>query len=161
VSKILSTVRTALPAVAACAITLGGLYGWTASGAAGCPADIGVTDARILLPFGDGEQTAAVFRLRNTGGADDDLVAVTSPETGRALLAHTVVHAGGGSMSMTDSATVPARGTLTMSPFGLDVMVNRPPRLRPGQLVPFVLHFRDSTPVRVAAVVVRPQDATS
>lgn len=159
--KIPTAVRTVLPTIAACAITLGGLSAWTASGAAGSPADVGVTDASVILPTDDGEQTAAVFQLRNTGGADDDLIGVSSPEIGAVRLTHTVDHAGAGSMSMTASATVPAHGTLTMTPFGLDVMVDRPPRLRVGQLVPFVLRFRGSPPLRIAAVVVRPQDATS
>lgn len=155
-----SALRAAAPAVVACAVTLGGLTAWTAAGSAGRPADIGVTDARVLLPSQDGEQTAAVFQLRNTGGADDDLVSVTSADTGPDRLTRTVVRAGAGVMSMTTSATVPAHGTLGMSPFGLDVMVDHLPRLRPGQLLPFVLHFRDSSAIRVAAVVVRPQDAT-
>jgi copper(I)-binding protein len=158
VTKIPSVLKTVVPIIAACAVTLGGLSAWTASGAAGRPADIGVTDARVLLPTG--EQTAALFQLRNTGGAPDDLIAVTSPDTGTAQLTHTVIRGGAGSMSMTGFATVPAHGTLAMNPFGLDVMVDRPPRLRPGQLVPFVLHFRDSPSLQVAAVVVRPQDAT-
>lgn len=44
---------------------------------------------------------------------------------------------------------------------GLDVMVRQPPRLGAGELVPFVLHFRDSAPLTAAAVVVRPADAGS
>ncbi len=157
--KTLRALRSALPALVGCAVTLGVLTAWTAAGGAGRPADIGVTDARLILPFDPGGRTAAVFQLRNTGGADDDLVSVTSPWTGPARLAHTVVRDGAGSMGMVDAATVPAHGVLGMSPFGLDVMVDAPRGARPGQLVPFVLHFRDSPPQQVAAVVVRPQDA--
>ncbi|MEU6173620.1 copper chaperone PCu(A)C [Streptantibioticus parmotrematis] len=155
-----SALRSALPAVAACAVTLGGLTAWTTAGGAGSPAAIGVTDARLILPSDPGAETAVVFQLRNTGGADDDLVSVTSPRTGPVRLAHTVVRGGAGSMAMVDAATVPAHGTLIMSPFGLDAMVDAPRGLHLGQLVPFALHFRDGPPQRVAAVVVRPQDAT-
>lgn len=156
--KIVPALRAAVPALAACAVALGGLTAWTAIGAAGRPACLGVTDARVILPFGGDAQTAAFFQLRNTGGSDDDLVAVTSPDTGHAQLAHTFVRAGTGTMAMAASATVPAHGTLSMSPYGLDVMVDldHPPRLRAGELVPFVLHFRDSGSIRIAAVVVRP-----
>ncbi|WP_158288197.1 copper chaperone PCu(A)C [Streptomyces sp. ICBB 8177] len=159
-AAVATSLRSALPAVAACAVTLGGLTAWTTLGGAGSPAAVGVTDARLIMPADPGGQTAVVFQLRNTGGADDDLVSVTSPRTGPVRLAHTVVRDGAGSMAMVDAATVPAHGTLTMSPFGLDAMVDAPHGLSLGQLVPFVLHFRDSPPQRIAAVVVRPQDAT-
>ncbi|MFJ2595186.1 hypothetical protein [Streptomyces erythrochromogenes] len=43
-----------------------------------------------------------------------------------------------------------------MSPFGVDVMVKVEERWQPGQVVPFVLHFRHSEPVETIAIVVRP-----
>ncbi|MEK8173512.1 copper chaperone PCu(A)C [Streptomyces sp. M19] len=114
-----------------------------------------VAEARLLLPSNP-DATAAFFRLRNRGGADDALVRVTSPATGRAMLSRRVVRAGAGSMRMVSSAALPAHGTLRMSASGLDVMVQDPPPLRAGDRVPFVLHFRDSAPLRVMARVVRP-----
>ncbi|MEU1623870.1 copper chaperone PCu(A)C [Streptomyces sp. NPDC020096] len=152
-----SALRAVLIPVTACAVGLGGLTAWTTSGAAGRPAHLGVTDARVLLPSGDGEATAAIFQLRNDGDADDDLVRVTSEDTGQVMLARTVVRDGGGRMSMQRAATVPAHGWLQMTPFGLDAMVDNPPRLRVGDLVPFTLYFRDRAPVRIAAVVVSPE----
>ncbi len=149
-----------MPVTAACAVTLGGLTAWAASGAAGRPANVHVTNARLILPFVTGDQTAALFRLTNPGASGDELTAVTSPETGPARLGRSVVRSGAGTMSMLPSVEVPAHGTLSMSPQGLDVMVDDPRPLHVGQRVPFVLYFRDSGPVRVTAVVVRPQDAT-
>ncbi|MFC0602805.1 copper chaperone PCu(A)C [Streptomyces palmae] len=154
----LSATRAALVPVLACALTLGGLWAWTAAGAAGSPADPQVTGARLLLPSNP-EATAAFFDIRNRGGADDVLLRVTSPTTGTAMLSRTVERDGAGTMRMMPSLPLPAGGTVRMSPTGVDVMVNQPPAtLREGDLVPFVLHFRDSGRLRVNAVVVRAGD---
>ncbi|MEU2872534.1 copper chaperone PCu(A)C [Streptomyces olivoreticuli] len=152
---VVATARAALVPVLACAVALGGLCAWTASGAAGRPTAIEVEDPRVLLPFGT-DDTAAFFRLRNDGDVDDELVGVDAPTAGRAMLSRTVVENGAGSMRMVPSAPVPAGGTLEMSPHGLDVMVSSPPRLRLGDRLPLTLHFRESGPVKVEAVVVRP-----
>ncbi|SPE48281.1 hypothetical protein SNS2_0366 [Streptomyces netropsis] len=155
--RLVETAFSALVPVVACAVTLGGLVAWTASGEAGRPAGVTVEEGRMLLPFGT-DDSAAFFRVRNTGDKDDELIGVEAPTAGgRAMLSRTVVKNGAGSMGMVDSATVPARGTLEMSPHDLDVMVSAPPRgLRVGDRVPFVLRFRESGTVRAEAVVVRP-----
>ncbi|MFI9204293.1 copper chaperone PCu(A)C [Streptomyces sp. NPDC053048] len=153
--NVLRAVRAALVPVTACAVALGGLTAWTASGAAGRPASVTVEDGRVLLPFGI-DPTAAMFRLRNTGDVDDELVGVDVPTAGGAMLSRTVVKNGAGSMKMVRSATVPARGTVEMSPHSLDVMVYRPPKLQVGERLPVVLRFRESGVVRAEAVVVRP-----
>ncbi|MBB4895255.1 hypothetical protein FHS39_004322 [Streptomyces olivoverticillatus] len=154
-SPLMRTLRAALVPVAACAVALGGLGAWTASGAASHPAAVTVEDARVLVPFGT-DDTAAFFRLRNTGDVADELVGVDVPTAGRAMLSRTVVKDGAGSMRMVTEAPLPAHGTLEMSPHGLDVMVTSPPRLRVGDRLPVVLHFRESGAVRAEAVVVRP-----
>lgn len=153
--SLLRTARAALVPVAACAVALGGLTAWTASGAAGRPASVTVEDARVLVPFGT-DDTAAFFRLRNAGDTDDELVGIDVPSARGAMLSRVVDKNGAGTMRMVHSATVPAHDTLTMSPHGLDVMVSGPPRLRVGDRLPFVLRFRESGEVRAEAVVVRP-----
>ncbi|PNE30120.1 hypothetical protein AF335_30600 [Streptomyces eurocidicus] len=146
--------RAALVPLLAAAVTLGGLGAWTLSGAAARPATVTVDDARILLPFG-ADDTAAFFRIRNTGDVADELVDVDVPDAGGTMLSRTVVERGAGSMRMLTSVPVPAGGTLEMSPHGLDVMVVRPPRLRLGERLPVTLRFRESGAVRVEALVVR------
>ncbi|QKV91536.1 copper chaperone PCu(A)C [Streptomyces sp. NA02950] len=154
-----SLLRAAPAPVVACALTLVGLVAWTVTGAAGSPADVHVTRARVLLPSNP-DATAAFFDLRNTGGADDELLCVTTPLTDRAMLSRRVVRRGAGSMRMVSSARIAAHGTLRMSAEELDVMLRPAPRrLRAGDRVPFVLHFRESGRVRVAAVAVRPGTA--
>ncbi|MEU4212570.1 copper chaperone PCu(A)C [Streptomyces sp. NPDC026206] len=152
--SLISAGRAALVPLVACAVALGGLTAWTASGAAGRPAAVTVEDARVLVPFGI-ENTAAMFRLRNAGDADDELIGVDVPSAGGAMLSRTVVKNGAGSMRMVPSATVPARGTLKMTPHGLDIMVYRPPQVRVGDRLPFVLRFRESGTIRAEATVVR------
>ena len=108
------------------------------------------------------EATAAFFDLRNTGGAEDELLRVTTPLADSAMLSRRIVRRGAGSMRMVSSARVPARTTLRMSAEELDVMLRPAPgRLRAGDRVPFVLHFRESGRVRVEAVAVRPGTAVA
>lgn len=153
----LTAARAALVPVAASVLTLAGLSVWTAMGAAGSPAEPVVTRARVLLPTNP-DATAAFFDIRNRGGADDELLKVTSPATGRTMLSRVVVRNGAGTMRMLPSVPLPAGETLRMSTANVDVMVDDPPSVREGDKMPFVLHFRDSGRVPVDAVVVHPGD---
>ncbi|KNB49947.1 copper chaperone PCu(A)C [Streptomyces caatingaensis] len=157
---LLRTAKAALVPVAACAVTLGGLGAWTASGAAGRPAEVSVEDARVLVPFGT-DDTAAFVRIRNDGDGDDELLSVEAPSAGRAMLSRTVVRAGAGTMRMLPSVPVPAHGTVEMSPHGTDIMISAPPRLRAGERLPLVLRFRESGTVRTEAVAVPAGSAAS
>ncbi|MFF9897657.1 copper chaperone PCu(A)C [Streptomyces longispororuber] len=154
--------RGVLPAVLApvlaCAVSLCGLSAWVATGAAGGPARISVTDGRVFLPYGSAAETAAFFRIANTGDSADVLLSVRSPEADDVMLSRTVEHEGANveSMRMVDSAPVPAGRRITMEPDGLDVMLRPRRPLRLGDAMPFVLRFRHSGEVRVTAVVVRP-----
>ncbi|QDQ14190.1 copper chaperone PCu(A)C [Streptomyces spectabilis] len=148
----------ALAPVVAAALTLGGLSAWVAAGAAGGPARISVTDGRVFLPYGSVAETAAFFRITNSGDSDDVLESVRSPQAVDVMLSRTVEREGANveSMRMVESATVPAGRRITMKPDGLDVMLRPERALRLGAEVPFVLRFRHSGEVRVTAVVVRP-----
>lgn len=62
-----------------------------------------------------------------------------------------------------DSVGIPARGSLAMSPQGVDLTVSAPAGKQSwsaGDLVPFTLEFRHSGRVKVLAVVVRPGSAS-
>ncbi|KUF16609.1 MULTISPECIES: copper chaperone PCu(A)C [Streptomyces] len=146
-----------LAPVVACAVALSGLSAWVAAGAAGGPARIAVGDARVFLPYGGKTETAAFFRITNSGESGDTLLSVASPEADDVMLSRTVERAGNvESMRMVDSAAVPARSVVRMTPEGLDVMLSPRRPLRLGDEVPFVLRFRHGGDVRVRAVVVRP-----
>ncbi|MFI9722206.1 copper chaperone PCu(A)C [Streptomyces sp. NPDC052396] len=151
----LRALRAALVPLGACALTLGGLGAWTASGAAGHPAEVTASGARVLLPFGT-DDTAAFVRLRNNGDEDDRLLDVDAPSADGAMLSRTVTRNAVSHMEMVQSAVIRAHGSLTMSPHDLDIMITRPPRLRLGDRLPLVLTFARSGVVRVTAEVVRP-----
>ncbi|MCX4694761.1 copper chaperone PCu(A)C [Streptomyces sp. NBC_01408] len=155
--RLRGTFPAAAAPVIACLAALCGLTAWATAGAAGTPPRIEIGAARVFLPFADKENTAAFFQIHNRGGADDELVSVTSPAVERAMLSrHAGTGTGADTMAMTGPVTVPAGGTVAMSPFGLDVMVRVRARWQLGEAVPFVLHFRRSGPVEVVAFVVRP-----
>lgn len=143
----------------ACVLALAGLTQWTAAGAAGRPPALTVSDPHVFLPYNDNPQTAAFFTVTNTGGADDQLLSVTSPAASEAMLSlHRNNGDGADSMGMTDSATVAAGSRLTMSPYDLDVMVTlkNGTRWREGDAVKFTLHFRHAGSLAAVATVVRP-----
>ncbi|MGW6909869.1 copper chaperone PCu(A)C [Streptomyces sp. NPDC054940] len=156
--RIADGLLAALAPIAACSVALGALTTWVNSGSAGGPARVAVTEGRVFLPFGDVRDTAAFFRITNTGGADDRLLKVTSSAVGgEATLSRHRMTSGRMAYAQTvDSARVPAGDGLAMSPFGLDVTLRAKPGWRAGDLVPFTLHFEHGGRVEVSAVVVRP-----
>ncbi|MEV5981164.1 copper chaperone PCu(A)C [Streptomyces sp. NPDC052114] len=147
----------ALAPVTACAVALGALAAWAGSGAAGSPPRVEVAPGTLYLPYGDRTETAAFFRVANSGGADDRLTSVTSPALDDVVLGrHAAAGEGSATMRMVGSAAVPAREGLTMSPHGLDVMARVRTPLKEGDRIPFVLTFRHGGRIATEAVVVRP-----
>lgn len=156
--RLTDALLAAVAPVAACSLALGGLTTWVGTGRAGSPARITVSNARVLLPYGDSTETAAFFDIANAGGADDRLVKVTSSRTGGGitLSGHRGSGEGAASKADVDSAVVPAGRVLSMAPHGLDVSLRAGSGWRAGDLVPFILHFERSGAVEVLAVVTRP-----
>ncbi|MER5940139.1 copper chaperone PCu(A)C [Streptomyces sp. NPDC001928] len=156
--RIADGLLAALAPIAACGVALGGLTTWVGSGNAGSPARIAVAEGRVFLPYGDAQDTAAFFRITNSGGADDRLLKVTSPEVrGEATLSrHRMMSGNAASARTVDSARVPAGGGLAMSPYGLDVTLRADPAWQAGTYVPFTLHFERGGRIEVQAVAVRP-----
>jgi copper(I)-binding protein len=158
--RLTDTLLAALAPVAACSVALGGLTTWVGSGGAGRPARIEVTSGRVFLPYGDSRDTAAFFRISNSGGAEDRLVAVTSSAVdGMALSRHRTTAGGVAYRQPVGSAAVPAREGLVMSPHGVDVTVRARAGWHAGDLVPFTLRFQRSGRIKVVAVVVHPDDS--
>ncbi|MFE9219284.1 copper chaperone PCu(A)C [Streptomyces lavendulae] len=148
--------------VIACLAVLCGLTAWTATGAAGTPPRIAVDDGRVLLPSAGEEDTSAFFRITNLGGAEDELVAVTSPAVERAVPVRDRSGTGTGAAAPDTAGPVrvPAGGAVDMSPLGtgptVRVKVKAGERWQAGQVVPFVLHFRHGKPVGTLAIAIRP-----
>ncbi|MFD5569736.1 copper chaperone PCu(A)C [Streptomyces cadmiisoli] len=158
--RLTESLRAALAPVAACGIALGALAAWTLVGNAGEGASIEVSQGRVFLPSSESGDTAAFFRIDNTGGMDDRLTRVTS--TGSlgepTLSTHRMTDGSAAYPETVDFVTIPAGGSLPMSPFGLDITVRAKAGWRTGDLVRFTLYFENSGPIRTQAVVVLPGD---
>ncbi|MFF4749439.1 copper chaperone PCu(A)C [Streptomyces sp. NPDC002514] len=156
--RVTDTLLAALVPVAACGVALGGLTTWVRTGNAGSPPRIAVTDGRVWLPFGNIRETSAYFRITNSGGADDRLLKVTSSAVAGApvLSRHRMLDGNSAIGQQIQSAVTPAGDTLAMSPDSLNVEVRARPDWRPGDVVPFTLHFEHVGAVEVQAVVQRP-----
>ncbi|WP_037683209.1 copper chaperone PCu(A)C [Streptomyces griseus] len=156
--RLADTLLAALAPVAACGVALAGLTAWTSSGNAGTPARIAVTDAHVFLPYGNTRDTAAFFRITNSGGADDRLLKVTmsGADGDTSLSRHRMTNGRAAYAETVGSAEVPAGGSLAMSPSGLDVTLRAKAGWREFDFVPFTLHFQHSGPVKALAIVVRP-----
>lgn len=156
--RLTDTLLAALAPVAACSLALAGLTTWAGSGNAGSPARIAVTSGRVLPPYGDTQDTAGFFRTSNSGGAEARLVDITSSalDGDITLTRHRTTGGGVAHRAPVDSAVVAARGSLAMTPHGLDVTLRSGARWRAGDLVRFTLHFQRSGWIRVVAVMVRP-----
>ncbi len=157
--RLTDTLLAALAPVAACGLALGGLSTWTAYGNAGSPPRIEVTAGKVFLPSGDTPDTAAFFRITNSGGSADRLLKVTSAEAGEGtptLSRHVMTSSNAASDQTVASVAVPAGDSLAMAPDGLDVIVPAKAGRRSGDLVSFTLYFEHSGAVKTLAVVVRP-----
>ncbi|MEW2565909.1 copper chaperone PCu(A)C [Streptomyces sp. NPDC047070] len=151
------TLLAALAPAAASVLALGGLSMWTVLGNVGSPARIVVTGGRLFLPTGDTPETAAFFRITNTGGSADRLLKVTATGAGATTLSrHRMTAARSASARTVTSVPVPAGASISMSPNSLDVIVPVDADWRIGDLVTFTLHFERSGAVRSDAVVDRP-----
>ncbi|MBZ3905525.1 MULTISPECIES: copper chaperone PCu(A)C [Streptomyces] len=156
--RLTDTLLAAVAPVVVCALALSGLTLWTVYGNAGTPPRIAVTEGRVFLPTGDTPQTAAFFRVTNSGGSADRLVKVTSADVDGpgSLSRHRMTGTASAVAETVASVAVPAGGTLAMTPTGLDVIVPVNTDWRFGDLVDFTLHFEHSGAVRALAVVDRP-----
>jgi len=88
------------------------------------------------------------------GGGADELTAVSSPIASRVVLTERVGVAG--PRTVVGGLVIPARGTLTLSPFGDDVVLQDLSRYEHLATVPLTLSFRHSGTVTIDAAVTQP-----
>lgn len=152
--------RSAAVPLATCLISLGALTAWTAAGNAGQPRGLEISGGRIFTPLREGP-TAAFFTFRNTGTVDERITGIKTMygDSSHAMLSRNIrTGANARTMTRIEDATVPAKSTLKMSPYGLNVMVTPAPKLKPGDRVRFTFYFTDRAPITTKAVAVRPQE---
>jgi copper(I)-binding protein len=104
----------------------------------------------------------AYLTIRNLAGSADELTGASTPAARRVILTR---HAGVGAAATQGDASggravaglaIAAHSTVTLSPFGSDVVLVGAARLRAGQHVPLTLTFRQAGRVTVEATVTAP-----
>ena len=146
-----------------CAIVLTGLLSaWVISGGAGTLTRVSLQVSLAAVPMRAFTPQAAVkvttattfLTIRNLTGTPDELVAASSPDARHVLLTERA----GSAVTKTVVAglVVPANGTLTLSPFGDDLVLQDPVPFENLPSVPLTLTFRHAGTVTIQATVTAP-----
>ncbi len=146
-----------------CAVVLVGLLSaWVATGGAGTLSRVRLQVALAAVPMRAFTPQAAAaagsattfLTIRNLSGTPDELVAARSPIARQVVL---TVHGGPDAPRVAVSGLdIPAHGTLTLSPFGDDVVLQHPAPYETASTVPLTLTFRHAGTVTVEATVTAP-----
>lgn len=154
---------------AICALVLvGALCGWVASGGAGTltSVQLKVTLAAVPMRAYSAKASAAVASapaylvIRNLSGTPDQLVAVRTPLARRTVLIErtglTERPGPAAKPATVPALTVPANGTLTLSPLGSDVILEHPGAYESRATMPLTLVFRHAGTITIEAPVTAP-----
>jgi copper(I)-binding protein len=149
-------------APAACAAVLIGLLSaWVATGGAGTVTPVRIQISLAAVPMrgftaaaDTAAKTAATYlTIRNLSGTPDELISVRSPVARRIVLRRRTSPAGG---SVVPALAIPADASVTLSPFGNDVVLMDPVPFEADGSVPLTLTFRHAGQVTVNAAVTAP-----
>lgn len=146
-----------------CALVLTGvLSGWVASGGAGTltPVRLKITLAAVPMRGFTAQAAAAAgpahtyLIIRNLLGTPDELIAVRTSVARRAVL----IRREGldGKPVTVRTLTIPADGTLTLSPLGSDVVLEHPAAFESSGQVRLTLVFRHAGTITIEAQVTAP-----
>ncbi len=153
-------VRGAIGPVICAVLLVALLSAWVATGGAGTlsrvriQVSLAAVPMRGFTPQGDAAiKTATTFlTIRNIGGTPDELIAASSPNARRIVL---TTRDGPGRPAVA-GLVIPAHGTLTLSPFGADLVLQDPAPYESQGTVPLILTFRDAGPMTIEATVTAP-----
>jgi periplasmic copper chaperone A len=146
-----------------CAVVLTGLLAaWVATGGAGTLTRVRlqVTLAAVPMRAFTPQAAAAVgsattfLTIKNLTGTPDELVAARSPIAHRVVLTERSGPAA--PRTVIADMVVPAHGTLTLSPFGDDLVLQDPAPFETSAAVPLTLTFRHAGTVTIDALVTAP-----
>ena len=154
--------RAAAGPVACAAVLIGLLSGWVATGGTGniiagadpdqpgrCP------DARLPRRNGRPIRPAGTFlTIVNRTATADELIAVRSPVAKHIMLLRRTGPEDPGTVA--GALTIPAKSSITLTPFGDDVVLRDPVRYESDSTVPLTLTFRHAGTVTVSADVTAP-----
>ena len=98
--------------------------------------------------------SALYFTIRNDGGADDGLVAVSTNASPTAMIHQDVVQGSSASMKQLANLPIPAHGAVTLQPGKFHVMImDLPQPLLDGTTIPVTLEFQRSGAITLQAPV--------
>jgi len=146
-----------------CAVVLTGLLSaWVAAGGAGTLSRIRIQVTLAAVPMRAFTPAAAAavgsattfLTIRNLSGTPDELVAVRSPIAARVVLTERTSLAG--PRAVVSDLAIPAHGTLTLSPFGDDMVLQHPAPFEASSSVPLTLTFRNAGTITIQAPVTAP-----
>ena len=153
--------RAAAGPVICAGVLVGLLSAWVASGGAGSTVAQRVQVTQAAVPM-RGFTAAAVpsgpagtfLTIWNPGRKADELLSVSSPVAHRIVL----VRRSGPEVpgTVVRGLTIPAGGTVTLTPFGNDVVLTDPVRYENDATVPLTLTFRRAGRIAVTADVSAP-----
>jgi copper(I)-binding protein len=154
--------RAAAGPVICATVLIALLSAWAGAGGAGTLTRIKLQVTQAAVPMraftpqaAATEKSATTFlTIRNLTATPDELVSVTSPIARRVILTERSGPAA--PRSTVTSLTIPARGTLTLSPLGADIVLQDPIPYETLQTVPLTLTFQHSGTVTIDAPVTAP-----
>jgi copper(I)-binding protein len=159
-------VRDLLRAVAGpviCAgLVTGLLAAWAGTGGGGTLTRVTLQVTQAAVPMrgftpqaADLVRTATTFlTIRNLSGTPDELIAARSPCARRVVLTQRTGPAG--PPAQAGALVIPAHGTLTLTPFGDDLVLQHPSPYESRATVPLTLTFRHAGTVTIDATVTGP-----
>jgi len=150
-------IRAGLAPVA-CAVALTGLLcAWVATGGAGTVSRVTIKagQAAVTLPSSSAPDAADTYLTVTNLGGPDTLLSVWSSAASRVTLVRHTGSAAGPGTALRQMA-IPGHGTLSLNPFGPDIVLQDPRSLIVGASVPLVLTFRHAGRVTVFATVTPP-----
>ncbi len=154
--------RAAFGPVICAVLLIGLLSAWVTTGGAGTLSRVKLQVTMTAVPMRAFTPQAAAavgsattfLTIRNLSGTPDELIAVRSPIARQVLL---TVRSGPDAPRVAVSGlAIPAHGTLTLSPFGDDVVLEHPAPYETSSTVPLTLTFRHAGTVTVDATVTAP-----
>jgi copper(I)-binding protein len=155
-------VRAAAGPVACAIVLIGLLSAWVASGGAGTIAPVRIQVSQAAVPM-RGYPSATVapsgpagtfLTIRNPTSQPDELIAVHSP-----VARHIVLRRSSGPQDLgtvVSALTIPAKSSITLTPFGDDVVLRDPVRYESDSSVSLTLTFRHAGTITVSADVTAP-----
>jgi len=154
--------RAAFGPVICAVVLIGLLSAWVATGGAGTLSRVRLQVTLAAVPMRAFTPAAAAaigsattfLTIKNLSGTPDELVAVRSPIAARVVLTERTSLAG--PRAVISDLAIPAHGTLTLSPFGDDVVLQHPAPFETSPSVALTLTFRHAGTVTVEATVTAP-----